>query len=103
MKISEKRARLNESLRLEVHSLRSAVNQILEGYEVKVGGSIAELLERLDADQSLGQKPRPLTIARARAALDEIADVRLRPERARLKDLRRIRELIRRLGEIIPD
>lgn len=102
-RISEKRARLNEALSLELHALRSALDRILQGYEVKVGGQIAELLERLEGDESLGQPARPLTVARAQAALDEIAGVSIRPDRARLRDLRRIRRLVRRLREQIPD
>jgi hypothetical protein len=102
-RISEKRARANEALRLELLGLRASLTRIVEGFEVRNAGRINDLLRTLEGDESLDQPPRYLTTARAQAALDAIAAVRLKPAKARLRDLRRIRDLIRTLRETIPE
>jgi len=99
----EKRARLNDALRLELHALRAALTQTLESFEVRTGGRIADMLRILEGDESLDQSPRRLTVAQAQAALDEIAGVRVTPEKGRLRELRRIQRLVRKLRKQIPN
>lgn len=98
----EKRARLNEAVRLELHALRAALTQALESYEVRTGGRIADMLRTLEGDDSLDLPPRRLTVAQAQAALDEIAKVSVNPEKGRLRELRRIQRLVRQLRRQIP-
>ena len=98
----EKRARLNDALRLELQALRAALTQALESFEVRTGGRIADMLRTLEGDDSLDQPPRLLPVAQAQAALDEIADVRITPEKGRLRELRRIQRLVRELRKQIP-
>jgi hypothetical protein len=102
-RISEKRERVNAALHVELRGLRAAVAQIVEGYEVRVGGRLNDMLRTLEGDDSLDQPPRHLTTAQAQAALDEIAHVQLRPDKPRLRDLRRIQRLTRKLRRRIPE
>lgn len=102
-RVSEKRERANDALRLELHALRSELARIVEGVEVRLGGRIADMLRTLEGDDSIGQPPRHLTTAQAQAALDEIAVVRLDKDGARMRDLRRIQKLVRRLRDRIPE
>lgn len=102
-RVSEKRQRANDALRLELHALRSELARIVEGFEVRVGGRINNMLRTLEGDESIGQPPRCLTTAQAQAALDEIAAVKLHSGKARVRDLRRIQRLTRRLRQRIPD
>jgi len=101
--VGEKRQRANDALRLELHALRGALATIIEGYEVRVGGRINDLLRTMEGDSSIDQPPRLLPTAEAQAALDDIAGVRLRPDKPRLRDLRRIQRLVRRLRARIPE
>jgi hypothetical protein len=102
-RVSEKRERVNAALHVELRGLRAALAQIVEGYEVRVGGRLNDMLRTLEGDDSLDQPPRHLTTAQAQAALDEIARVQLRPDKPRLRDLRRIQRLTRKLRARIPE
>lgn len=102
-RVGEKRARANEALRVELHALRAALATLIEGYEVRVGGRINDMIATIEGDPSIGQPPRLLPTAEAQAALSDIAGVRLRPDKPRLRDLRRIQRLVRRLRDRLPD
>jgi len=93
----EKRARLNENLILELRALRASLTQATEAFDLRVGGLIAEMLQSLEGDASLDQRPRTLTVAKAQAALETIAGAPDTGRPDRLRELRRIQRLTRRL------
>lgn len=102
-RISEKRHRANELLRVELHGLRTSLSQTLEALEVRVGGRINDMLRTLEGDDSLDQPPRFLTTAQAQAALDEIKAVRFRPDKPRIRELRKLQRLVKALRRKIPE
>jgi hypothetical protein len=102
-RVSEKRERVNDALRLELHALRAELARIVEGIEVRLGGRIADMLRTLEGDDSIDQPPRHLSTAQAQAALDEIDGIGLDKGKPRLRDLRRIQQLVRRLRDRIPE
>jgi len=102
-RVSERRARANHALRMELRALRGTLAQILEAYEVSLGGRINDMLRILEGDQSIELPERFLSTADAQAMLDEVAQLDVRPDKPRLRDLRRIQRLVRRLRRQIAD
>jgi hypothetical protein len=80
--VGEKRARLNDRLIIELRALRATLTQCLDAFDLSVGGRIAELLQTLEGDDALDQRPRPLTVKNAQAALAEIAELEVTPKKA---------------------
>jgi hypothetical protein len=95
-----KRAALNRELLGEVRRMQADMHEMLERYEMRVGGALNELVVHLEGDTSLGQPPRPPTIRVAQAMLDEIREVKIRPRKARSRDLTRLEKLVGKLGEM---
>ena len=102
-RIGEKRTRLNENVVLELRALRATLTQCLDAFDLSVGGRIAEMLQSIEGDDALEQPPRPLTVKTAQAALDEMTGLHVNPKKARPRDLRQIRRIVRRLTEILSD
>lgn len=98
----KRRQDLNQSLVFELRTLRASLAHTLEAIELRLGGRITELLHAIEGDPGLDQKPRPLTVKAAQAALEEINDLRIKPKRGRIKDVRRIDATIRALRDHQP-
>lgn len=97
-----KRGELNERVLAQVDSLRTALAEAIERYELRVAGRLNELELQVRGDASLDLPPRPLTVKNAQAVLAEFDDVKLKPKKGRAKDLARIEALVDRLVEIAP-
>jgi hypothetical protein len=97
----EKRARLNGQVASELKALRSTLTQCLDAIDLRVGGSIAEMLQVLEGDQSLEARPKPLTVKAAQEALADLATLSV-SKKGRPRDLRRIEKLVRRLRKLLP-
>jgi hypothetical protein len=98
----KRREDLNQALVFELRTLRASLAHVLESMELRLGGRITELLHGIEGDPGLDQKPRPLTVKAAQAAMAEIDALRIKPKRGRIKDIRRIDRTIRALRELQP-
>jgi len=83
-------------------ALRTAVTQATEAFDLRVGGRIAEMLQTLEGDDSLEQKPSHLTVVDAEAALAVFAADKPSPGKGRVRELRRLQRLVRRLRRAMP-
>jgi hypothetical protein len=97
----EKRVRLNGEVASELKALRATLTQCLDAIDLRVGGTIAEMLQLLEGDQSLEAKPKPLTVTAAQEALADLAALDV-SKKGRPRDLRRIEKLVRRLRQLLP-
>jgi hypothetical protein len=95
-----RRAALNRELLGEVRTLQADMHELLERYEMRVGGALNELVVHLEGDASLDQPPRPTTIRTAQGMLEAIRETRIRPRKARARDLRNLEKLVGKLGEM---
>jgi len=95
-----RRAALNRDLLGEVRRMQADMHELLEHYEMRVGGALNELVVHLEGDASIDQPPRPTTIRTALAMLDEIREAKIRPRKARARDLARLEKLVGRLGKM---
>jgi len=98
----KRRQDLNQALVFELRTLRASLAQTLESIELRLGGRITELLHGIEGDPGLDQKPKPLTVKAAQAALAEVDAIRIKPKRGRIKDIRRIDRTIQALRELQP-
>lgn len=96
------RAAATAEVAAELRTLRELVEVMSEEYRVRVAATLAELLQAIEGDAALGQKPRPLTLKAARAVLDGIRAARLKPKKGRAKDFARMEELVATLTELLP-
>jgi hypothetical protein len=99
MSASGRRARANAELLTELHGLRAALRQMTDAFEVAVGGRLADAIGRLEGDAALDQAPRLLTAGAAEDLIAAIRAVRLRPERGRIRDFKRLEALAQRIAE----
>ncbi|MGH7503664.1 MAG: hypothetical protein ACREL7_18205 [Longimicrobiales bacterium] len=90
----KRRQDLNQALVFELRTLRASLGRTLESIELRMGGRITELLHTIEGDPGLDQKPGLLTVKAAQTALAEIEDLRIKPKRGRLKDIRRIEQTL---------
>ncbi len=97
----EKRARLNVQLTQELRALRAELTQALEGFDLRVGGRIADLLQSIEGDESLDQSPHPLTVQDATSALEVIVDTRPARGKGHIRQLRSIQRTVKRLRRLI--
>jgi len=97
----EKRDRLNRQVATELKALRATLTQCLDAIDLRVGGSIAEMLQILEGEESLESRPRPLSVKAAQASLEELAALEL-SKKPKPRDLRRIEKLVRGLRERMP-
>jgi len=100
-RVGEKRTRLNQQVVLELRALRATLTQCLDAFDLSVGGRIAEMLQSIEGDDALEQPPASLTVKTAQAVLDEISGLDVNPKKARPRDLRQIRRIVRNLKEIL--
>jgi len=84
--------------------VRAALDEIVRHYSLDVGGELAELERSLRADDVTRRtRNGALPVRTAQRALQIIAELDIRPDRGRPKDLARLRRLVRELREIWPE
>jgi hypothetical protein len=91
---STRRAELNAALVGTAHDLRAALREMMERYELRVGGHLAELIQRVEGDAAGGLAPRPLPARQAEAMLEKLRAARLKPRKGRAKDFARLEALV---------
>jgi hypothetical protein len=84
-----------DQLAAGVLDLKKALDQTTARFSARVSGKLGEVLRRLKSG-----KPAPKGVVKA--MVERIHDVRLKPEKGRLKDLERIRELVEDLVAMLP-
>jgi hypothetical protein len=95
----KRRQDLNQALVFELRTLRASLARTLESIEIRLGGRITEMLHAIEGEPGLDQKPGPLTVKTAQAALAQIEALRIKPKRGRIKDIRRIEKTLRAIQE----
>jgi hypothetical protein len=91
---STRRAELNAELIATARDLRAALREMLERYELRVGGQLADLIQRVEGDHAGGLTPRPLPARQAEAMLERMRAARLKPRKGRAKDFARLEALV---------
>jgi hypothetical protein len=91
---STRRAERNAELVTTAHELRAALRTMMERYELRVGGQLAELVQRVEGDPAGGIPARPLTTRRAEAMLARLRAARLKPRKGRAKDFARLEAVV---------
>lgn len=91
---------MNDRLVTELHALQDDLRTMVERYEVRVGGLLNELLRRIEGDASVELRPKPATIRTAKEMLATIEQTKIKPRKARRKDLARLENLARTLTEL---
>ena len=94
----KKREEQAETVASELTQLRSTMDELIEHYRLRVGGEIAELSEHFKANNG-SQLPSAKVTS---AMLQELQDSPLKPRKGRGKDLARLQQLVRKLGELLP-
>ena len=91
---STRRTELNAELVATAHDLRNALREMMERYELRVGGQLADLIQRVEGDRAGGLAPRPLPARQAEAMLERMRAARLKPRKGRAKDFARLEALV---------
>ena len=94
------RKALNDQLLTDLRGLQDDLRTMVERYEVRVGGVLNDVIRRIEGDASIEQKARPATIRAARAMLAELEAAKIKPRKARAKDLARLEKLARSLRDL---
>ena len=79
-------------LDIELNRLRSMFKEIVENYATKVEGEIAQLQEVIAEHGSAGGR-----VQAVQAMLTSIRQLKLKPEKGRRKDLKRIHDLVQEM------
>lgn len=98
-----RRAELNRELVVELRALRAALREMMERYELRVGGHLADLIQRVEGDPAIGATARPIPTKLAKAMLEDVRQARLRPRKGRAKDFTRLGALVDDLTALAPD
>ena len=78
-----------------VLDLKKALDQTIAQFSARVSEQLGEVLRTLESEE-----PAPRNVVKA--MVERIHSVRLKPEKGRLKDLERIRELVEDLVAMLP-
>ena len=92
---STRRADLNAELVTAANDLRASLREMIERYELRVGGQLAELIQRIEGDAAGGLPPRPLSTRHAQAMLEKLRAAPIKPRKGRAKDFRRLESLLK--------
>jgi hypothetical protein len=99
---TSRRSEANEEVLQELTALRNIIDQMVEHYAIRVGGQLSELMQLIQGDGDMGEKPNGLTVKAASAMLAAIRTTQLKPKKGRPKDFVRAQKLVRRLRELSP-
>jgi hypothetical protein len=95
----KKRAEQAETLVAELTLLRATMDEMIEHYRLRIGGEIAELIDAVHGGNGVAHAP-PAKVTSA--LLLELRETQLKAQKGRGKDLVRLQQLVRRLGELLP-
>ncbi len=86
----------------ELHALRSAIDVIIDHYVMNVKARVEEMLRTLEGKDIIGEdQPNPDTKT-IEKMLVKIRDLKVKPKKGRLKDLKRIEALLEELSRLFP-
>ncbi len=89
-----RRATPAEQLTTELLAVKDALDGALTQFGARVSGRLAEALEAL-------QRPEPPPNGTVKKMIVKVRDLRLKPERGRVKDLLRLKALADELAELL--
>ena len=89
-----RRATPAEQLTTELLSVKDALDGALAQFGARVSGQLVEVLEAL-------QRPEPPPNGTVKKMIVKVRDLRLKPERGRVRDLLRLKVLADDLGELL--
>lgn len=101
-KVSHKAKRVQE-LAQELRVLRATFKEILEPFTLKVDGRLLEMIRVLERNASAGERLRLPTAKGVQAMLGKIRRLKLKPKKARPKDVCAIAETVLELAERMPN
>ena len=87
----------------ELAALRSALQQMTERYQVRVGGQLENLLRSVSGEATLDPRVRLPTLKQTKELRAAVATVELKPQKGRAKDFARLQELVAQLSEIMEE
>lgn len=99
---SRRRIETAQALVLEIQALRTAFQESLQQYELRMQGQFAEVLTHLQGGAALDERPHVPSTKTAAAMLHAIRTAELKPRKGRAKDLVRLQELVAHLTEMLP-
>jgi len=99
---TSKKARLAAELLVEVKALRTALDESVEQFRIKLGGQIAQLEAVLDGTAVAGARPTKPDAKTAAAMLKQVRALKIKPKKGRTKDLTRLSDLIDDLAGMLP-
>lgn len=94
-KLRDERLELIEAL----SALQKSHKEIVDKYTIQTKARLRELLDDLQGNSTVDSRPRKISRSKAKEMLEEIKDVRVKPEKGRGKDLYRIEKLLSELEE----
>ncbi len=98
-----RRTELNAQVVQDLATLRGTLDEMLERYRIRVGGQISELMQLIQGDGNVDQRPRLLTVKAAEVALEAVRETDLKPKKARGKDFVKLQRLVRTLRGLGPN
>jgi hypothetical protein len=86
----------------ELHALRSTIDVIIDHYGMNVKARVEEMLRTLEGKDVIGEdQPHPDKKAIEKMLL-KVRDMKVKPKKGRLKDLKRIGALLDELSKLFP-
>lgn len=98
-----RRVKAAAQLGRDISTLRSAMNDMLARYALRVGGRLEELAQSLAGDGTLDQPPRLPTLRQLAAAQRILEGHGVKPKKARAKDFARLEELTAGLLDVFDE
>jgi hypothetical protein len=86
----------------ELYALRSTIDVIIDHYGMNVKARVEEMLRTLEGKEVIGEdQPNPDKKAIEKMLL-KVRDLKVKPKKGRLKDLKRIGVLLDELSKLFP-
>jgi len=82
--------------------LRSSLKEVLEKFELKRSSQIAEMIRTLEGKDIIAETPRPPRTKDIKRMIAKIESLKIKPQKGRAKDLRRIQRYIKEFTQIFP-
>lgn len=87
-------------LHRQLHSVRNELDISIQQFSMRVHATLAALIEELENVDTANQVRRLPSIAKLNAMREEIQALKVKPQRGRAKDLRRIDKLAADLSSL---
>ena len=94
MAVSQKKLDVMQEANQELNSLRSNFESIIEKYSLNVKAQIDELLEKLSEKNVEGEQQSLPKKKNLEKALSKVQNLKLKPEKGRIKDIKKIQAVI---------